>query len=164
MRIALAAALLIVPIAIPAAALAATGPQPLGTFGDWVAASYGTGSSKACYAFTAAKTTAPAIAGRGNVLLTVTQRHGATIEVTLAAGYTYPASPTVTLAIGANSLNFYTQGQTAFTTSDAAAITDFQAGATAIAKSSAPKGVTVTDTYSLTGFSAAYGAIMKACP
>jgi len=161
MRILLAALLFAAPAT---AALANSGPQPLGTFGDWIAASYGSGSGEACYAFTTAKSSSPALAGRGAVQLTVTRRNQAPAEVTIAAGYTYPNSPTVTLTIGSSAIDFYTQGQTAFTTSGDAAIADFEAGATATAISSAPHGKKVTDTFSLTGFSGAYGAIKKACP
>ena len=161
MKIFLAALLFAAPAT---AALADTGPQPLGTFGDWIAASYGSGSSQACYAFTTAKTSSPALAGRGAVQLTVTRRKAAADEVTIAAGYTYPKSPTVTLTVGSTPFDFYTQGQTAFTTSGDAAISAFQAGATAIVAASAPHGKTVTDAFSLTGFSGAYGAIKKACP
>jgi hypothetical protein len=148
----------------PTAALAASGPQSLGTFGDWTAASYGSGADKACYAFTTAKSSSPALPKRGDVLLTVTQRKSVSDEVTLAAGYTYPKSPTVMLTVGTSVIDFYTSGETAFTTSGAAAIAAFQAGATALAKSSGPKGSTVEDNFSLTGFSGAYGAIKKACP
>jgi hypothetical protein len=160
MKIALTALMILAPTAI---ALAGSGPQSLGVFGDWTAASYGSGGAKACYAFTAAKTSDPALPKRGAVQLTVTERKSASDEVTLAAGYIYPKSPTVTLTIGTSAIDFYTQGQTAFTTGGAAAISAFQSGDAAIAKSSAPHGKTVTDTFSLTGFSGAYGALKKAC-
>jgi len=160
MKIVLAALLMLSPATV---ALADSGPQPLGTFGDWIAASYGSGAGTACYAFTTAKTSDPVLAGRGPVQLTVTERHGAPVEVTLAAGYTYPKAPTVGLTVGTAAFDFYTQGETAFTVSNDAAVAAFQAGATATAKSSAPHGKTVSDTFSLTGFSGAYGAIKKAC-
>jgi hypothetical protein len=147
----------------PTAALAAA-PTPLGTFGDWTAATYGTGGEKACYAFTTAQTSAPTIPGRGAAMLVVTERKTGHDEVTLSAGFTYPAKPTVTLDIDGNDISFYTQGQTAFTTSGGAAISDFQQGSLAKATSSAPGGVTVIDNFSLAGFSAAYTAITTACP
>ncbi len=159
MKSALLAALLLAPIPAFAA-----GPQSLGTIGDWIAASYGSGASEACYAFTTAKSSSLALPRRGPVQLTVTQRKSAPDEVTLSAGYTYPKSPTVTLTIGTSAIDFYTSGGTAFTTSGAQAIAAFQAGATAIAKSSGPRDTTVTDSFSLTGFSSAYAAIKKACP
>jgi hypothetical protein len=37
-------------------------------------------------------------------------------------------------------------------------------GSRAIARSPGPKDVSVTDTFSLKGFEAAYAAIVKACP
>jgi hypothetical protein len=147
----------------PTAALAAA-PTALGTFGDWTAATYGTGAAKACYAFTTAQSSAPTIPGRGAAMLVVTERKTGHDEVTLSAGFTYPAKPTVTLDVNGNDISFYTQGDTAFTTSGAAAITDFQQGSFAKATSSAPGGVTVIDNFSLAGFSAAYTAITTACP
>lgn len=159
MKFALALALLLA----PAFALAA-GPQSLGIFGDWTAATYGSGGAKACYAFTPAKSSSLALPKRGAVLLTVTQRKAASDEVTLAAGYTYPKSPTVTLTVGTSVLEFYTAGQTAFTSGGKQAVAAFQAGTTALAKSSGPDGVTIVDNFSLKGFSGAYGAIRKACP
>lgn len=156
-----AAALLL--MLAPTAALAA-GPQPLGTFGDWTAATYGAGDNAACYAFTAAKSSSLALPKRGQVLLTVTERKSASQEVTLAAGYIYPKSATVTLTVGSSVIDFYTSGGTAFTTAGAAAIAAFEAGATAAAKSSGPKNATIVDNFSLAGFSGAYAAIKKACP
>jgi hypothetical protein len=70
----------------------------------------------------------------------------------------------VTLTVGTGVLDFYTAGQTAFTADGKQAVTEFRAGATALAKSSGPNGVTVVDNFSLTGFSGAYAAIRKACP
>jgi len=147
----------------PAFAMAA-GPQPLGVFGDWTAASYGEGAGKACYAFTTAKSSSLALPRRGAVMLTVTQRKTASDEVTLASGYVYPDSPTVTLTVGTTVIDFYTAGQTAFTISGAKAIAAFESGATAVAKSSGPKAVTIVDHFSLAGFSGANAAIKKACP
>lgn len=156
-------------LAVPAAALAANpipsaGPTSLGVFGDWTAATYGAGSHKACYAFTKASASSVVLPNRGDVLLVVTERKTGHDEVTLSAGFKYPPKPTVVLDIGGPKVTFYTQGETAFTTSGAAAITAFQQGSSASAKSSIPGGGTVTDVFSLAGFSDAYSAITTACP
>jgi invasion protein IalB len=157
--------LLAIAILLPAAAMAeSAAPTSLGTFGDWTAATYGAGAKKACYAFTKAQASSEVIPNRGDVLLVVTERKSGHDEVTLSAGYTYPAKPTVTLDIGGPKISFYTQGGTAFTTDGATAVTAFQQGSSATAKSSAPGGNTVTDTFSLAGFSDAYSAITTACP
>lgn len=153
---------------IPALALAATAPAPLGgnngKFGDWTAASYGSGGEKACYAFVAASHSSPAIAGRGDVLLTVTERAGARDEVTLGAGYTYPKNASVELTVGTKKIAFYTNADTAFTDAGAAAIAAFKSGDTAQAVATGPHGHDVTDDFSLAGFSGAYAAIAAACP
>ncbi len=96
-------------------------------------------------------------------MLTVTERKTAKDEVTLSAGYIYPAKASVTLAVGSNSFTFYTKGGTAFTSAGSSAIAAFQAGSAATAKSATSGGGTVTDNFSLTGFSSAYGAISAAC-
>lgn len=161
----LGAALLLL---IPTVAAAASGPVALGgnggKFGDWTAATYGTGSAKVCYAFTNAQSSKPDWKSRGPVMLTVTERTGSRDEVTLSAGYTYPPKSSVTLTIGTSAIDFYTQGGTAFTTSGSDAIAAFRNGASAQAASTGPHGHPVTDIFSLTGFSDAYGAIIKACP
>jgi hypothetical protein len=153
---------------VPTLAFAADGPVGLGSnggkFSDWTAASYGSGTGKACYAFVAASHSDPVLKKRGDVMLTVTQRQGAPDEVTLSAGYTYPAKATVTLTVGSSTIDFYTQGGTAFTVSGKDAVAAFKNGTTAEAKSTGPHGHPVTDDFSLSGFSGAYSAITTACP
>ncbi len=148
-------------------AAAADGPQALGPnggkFGDWTAATYGSGSAEVCYAFTTADTSKPAIAKRGPVMLTVTERAGARDEVTLGAGYKYPANAKVSLDVGTATIDFYTQGDTAFTTGGANAVAAFKTGSAAQAVSTGPHGHDVTDDFPLTGFSGAYAAITAAC-
>ena len=55
--------------------------------------------------------------------------------MTLGAGYTYPANAKVTLTIDDQSVDFYTQGETAFTTDGAGAVAAFKNGSSAEAKS-----------------------------
>lgn len=148
---------------LPVAALA-DAPASLGNFGDWTAVAYGTGVKKACYAFTTAQSSAPALPNRGAVMLTVTERKTGHDEVTLTAGFTYPAKPAVTLSANGAKIDFYTAGQTAFTSSGADAVSAFEQGSSATAKSTGPDGATVVDNFSLAGFSDAYGAITRACP
>jgi hypothetical protein len=158
--------LLLLAILAPAAAFADTAPAQLGVFGDWTAATYGTGTGRACYAFTTAQSSAPQLPGRGQVMLVVTERKSGHDEVTLSAGYTYPAKPSVSLDVDGTNIAFYTQGQTAFTASGGTAVTAFQQGSSARATSSGPSGTggTVIDNFSLAGFSGAYSAITAACP
>ncbi len=152
----------------PALAFAQSGPVPLGNnggkFGDWTAATYGSGSTKVCYAFTDAQKSSPSLAKRGTVMLTVTQRKGNPDEVTLSAGYTYPKDAKVALTVGTTKFDFYTSGDTGFTQSGHDAVSAFRNGDTAEAVSTGPHGHPVTDDFSLSGFSGAYGEISTACP
>jgi hypothetical protein len=152
----------------PTLAFAAGGPTALGAnggkFGDWTAATYGSGADKACYAFTNATHSDPAIAKRGAVMLTVTQRHGLHDEVTLSAGYAYPKDAKVSISVNGKAIDFYTQDDIAFTTDGSGAVAAFRGGASAQAQGTAPHGHTVTDNFSLAGFSGAYSAISAACP
>ncbi|OYV25066.1 MAG: hypothetical protein B7X08_07105 [Acidocella sp. 20-63-7] len=152
---------------VPVVAFAAGGPTALGpnngTFGDWTAATYGSGDTQACYAFTTAKKPDPSAGKRSNVMLTVTERKGAHDEVTISFGMKYPKDAKVVLAVGKKNIDFYTQDDNAFTTHGTEAVTAFKGAADAEAKTDLGHGKTVTDDFSLNGFSDAYGAITKAC-
>jgi hypothetical protein len=163
----LALALLALPItasAAPPAAAKANGPKALGIFDDWQAATYAEGGQTVCYAFTRPKSSAPSVAGRGAVLLTVTQRASLRDAISLGAGFTYPAKAEVKVNVDATEFDFYTAQRSAFARDGHAAVAAFQKGNQAVAHSPEGKGKTVTDTFSLRGFSAAYAAISKACP
>ncbi|MGE4480742.1 invasion associated locus B family protein [Acidocella sp.] len=152
---------------VPTFALAA-GPSPLGPnggkYGDWTAATYGSGASKICYAFTIAQSSTPSLKSRGKVMLTVTNRKSSHDEVSITSGYDYPKDAKVKLTVGNKDFDFYTQKNVAFTVSGKSAIPAFQAGNIAVATGPAPTGkANVTDKFSLAGFSAAYKAISGAC-
>jgi invasion protein IalB len=135
-----------------------------GKFGDWTAASYGSGAAKICYAFTKVQISKPNWKSRGKVMLTVTERKSSRDEVSIAAGYTYAKNAAGKLTIGTKSIDFYTQDSTAFTTSGADAVTAFKTANSTSFKSPGPKGKPVEDQFSLSGFSGAYKAITSACP
>lgn len=164
-------ALLALPIAAHAAPTKAApahakadGPKALGIFDDWQAATSGEGAQMVCYAFTRPKSSTPKLAGRGEVLLTVTQRAKLRDAVSLGAGFAYPAKAEVKVKVDATELDFYTAQRSAFARDGHAAVAAFQKGNHAVAQSPEAKASMVTDTFSLRGFSAAYAAISKACP
>jgi hypothetical protein len=98
------------------------------------------------------------------VILTVTQRPTGRDAVAIEAGYAFPANAAVTLQVDQTGLDFYTAQRNAFARDGKAAVAAFQKGSRAIARGPGPKEAQVTDTFSLKGFSPAYGAINKACP
>jgi hypothetical protein len=106
----------------------------------------------------------PTVPGRGEVVLTVTERPAGRDEVALSAGFAYAAGATVTVQVDQSGLDFYTAQRNAFARDGRAVIAAFAKGSTAQARSPGPRETAVVDTFSLRGFSAAYAAINKACP
>jgi hypothetical protein len=143
-------------------AAAAAGPKSIGKFEDWTAATHSESGQTVCYAFTRAQSSAPALPGRGAVVLTVTERSSGRDAVAIEAGFSYAANAAVTVQVDQTGLEFYTSSRNAFARDGKAAVTAFGKGSRAIARSPGPK--EVTDTFSLKGFGAAYAAIVKACP
>ena len=78
------------PHAAPAAATAATAKK-LATFEDWTAAIHQESGQTVCYAFTRAMSSVPALPGRGDVVLTVTERPIGRDAVAMSAGFAYAA-------------------------------------------------------------------------
>jgi hypothetical protein len=143
-------------------ATAPAGPKKISDFGDWTAATHSESGQPVCYAFTRVQSSAPAMPGRGPVILTVTERASGRDAVAIEAGFAFPANATVTVQVDQTGLEFYTAGRNAFARDGKAAVTAFGKGSRAIARSPAPK--EVTDTFSLKGFGQAYAAVVKACP
>ena len=143
-------------------AATAAGPKSIGKFEDWTAATHQENGQTVCYAFTRVQSSAPALPGRGSVVLTVTERPSGRDAVAIVAGLSYAPNATVTVQVDQTGLEFYTAGRDAFARDGKAAVSAFGKGSRAIARSPAPK--EVTDTYSLKGFGQAYTAITKACP
>lgn len=149
--------------AVRPAAHGPAGPRKIGKFDDWTAATHAEGGQTVCYAFSRAQSSVPAVPGRGDVVLTVTQRPTGRDAVALSAGFAYPASAEAQMAVDKQELPFYTSARSAFAKDGHAVTVAFGSARTAAVKSPGPKGGTVVDTFSLRGFPAAYAAINKAC-
>jgi len=140
-------------------------PKLLGKFGDWRTATHVEGGQNVCYAYTPALSSTPAMAGRGQVTLTVTQRpQGPRDAVAISPGFAYAANATVAAHVDGGAVDFYTAQRSAFARDGKAAVQIFLKGKQVVVKSPYPKGSQVTDSFSLKGFAAAYAAINKACP
>ena len=154
------------PAAKPAARVAANAnaPKPIGKWDDWQAATHVEAGQTVCYAFTRVKSAVPAVTGRGDVILTVTQRQAQRDAVAISAGFTYAAAAAILVQAEKAALDFYTAGRSAFARDGKTAVTAFAAAAQVLVRSPNPKGGNVVDTFSLKGFGKAYDAINKACP
>ncbi len=138
--------------------------KSIGTFDDWQAAINVEAGQTVCYAFTRGKSASRKLPGRGDVVLTVTQRGAARDAVALNAGFTYAANAAVVVQIDKLTLDFYTAQRYAFARDGAAMIAALQKVSTMTAKSPVAKAADVVDNFSLKGFKQAYDAINKACP
>ncbi|MCB4821334.1 invasion associated locus B family protein [Roseicella aerolata] len=158
-RLTLLAALLLAPAL---AAAQQPRPQKLGEYQSWTAASFTEGGQKTCYAFARPS---KSDGNRQGVLLTVTHRPSARDTVTISAGYAFPRGAEPAVNVGGTDLPFYTSGSIAAARDGAAAVRAFRGGREAVMKAPGANGRgTVSDTFPLAGFSAAYDAISKECP
>ncbi len=154
-------ALLALPILALSVPAFAAGPTSLGVFADWTSAQYGEGGSRVCYAFTraigSAKTPSAA-------MIIVSERSTSRDEVVVQATSAYPPKAEVAVVIDSQPpLSFYTAGRSAFSRDGRATVIGMQKGSAAAATWDR-KGGKRAEKFSLAGFSAAYGAIVKACP
>ncbi len=140
-------------------------PTLIGRWGDWRAATHHAAGSVVCYAYTRTASSSIRLPGRGDVVLTVTERPGAPRDaVALSAGFVYPPGSQVDVTAGAARMAFYTAQRSAFARSGPQAVRAFDVVGTATARSPTPRGRSVTDVFSLRGFGDAHAAIARACP
>lgn len=142
----------------------APGPHLIGKFDEWRSATHQEAGQQVCYAFTRAANSSPALPGRGDVVLSVTQRRGLRDAVAISAGFAYPANSEVTVAVEGTAVPFYTANRSAFAREGKAAVAAFTRGRQAVAKGPGPRVTAVTDVFGLRGFKEAYAASNRACP
>ena len=148
----------------PASPRPANAARSIGKFDDWQAATHQEAGQQVCYAFTRASASAPALPGRGDVVLTVTQRSPGRDAVAISAGFAYPPGAEVQVVVDTAPLLFYTSNRSAFARDGRTVVAAFEKGRQAVAKSPGPRSMPVSDSFSLRGFGPAYAAITKACP
>ena len=143
-------------------------PVPIGRYGAWQAATHqGGGSGGAdvvCYALTYATSSQPLFQGRGHVVLTVAMRPHDRDAVAILLGYSVLPHAGASVLAGGKRLHFYLEGRSAFAPHGQEAVEAFAAGKQAVGSFPGPRGLTLTDVFSLDGFAAAYAAIVHACP
>lgn len=142
--------------------------KTIGTFSDWTAFSDGSGGNRICYVGSVPKKAEGKYTRRGDTYTLVSHRPGERVfgEVSVEAGYTYKPGSEVTIDIDGKKFKLFTKGGNAWA-SDASAdkkiVAAMKAGRRMIIKGTSSRGTLTTDTYSLSGLTAAYNAISKAC-
>ena len=105
---------------------------------------------------------------RGDILLFVTFRPGASVagELSFTGGYPFASGSTVTLGISGNSFELFTDGEWAWPASaadDARITTAMKRGSEATLRARSSRGTVTEDTFSLLGFTAALEEAGKRC-
>jgi invasion protein IalB len=147
---------------------AAQGIKRIGAFGDWSSFQFTEDGNAACYMSSEPQKSVGEYKKRGEVYAIVThrpaeQRIG---EVSIIAGYSYKKDSTVEIAIGEQAFDLFTQDDGAWAPdadTDKRLVQAMRKGRTMVVKGTSSRGTLTTDTYSLSGFTKAYGAISKAC-
>lgn len=138
--------------------------KKLSSSGDWEAYSYTEGGAKVCYAAARAEKTREK--DRAGTAIAVTHRPKSPGEVSLIASYGFKKESEAEIQIGVMKHSFFTKGGSAWAKdsgADKAIVAAMIKGREVVVKAAPAKGTAVSDTISLTGFSAALAAIDKAC-
>jgi hypothetical protein len=160
--------------AMPMPGRAATSPKQIGTFGGWSAYSLTDekAKTKTCYVVARPASTEPKGAKRAEASVLVTHRQGdaSNIEINVNAGYNYKKDSKVELAVGKEKFQLTTFDKPGYKDSafapegkDAAVVAAMEKAPKMTVKGVSDHGNETTDTYSLSGLSAALKAIRGAC-
>lgn len=142
--------------------------ETLGEYDDWTAHADGKGNGQVCWIYSEPQKDQGDYRQRGRIYALVTHRPGedVTNQVQFTAGYTFKKGSVVEVQIGPKKFELFTNKDTAWARSkndDDALVDAMRAGASMVVKGVSRRGTATTDTYSLSGVTAAHKAIGKAC-
>lgn len=142
--------------------------KQLGTYQSWSAYSASQGSDAICFAMTQASGVTPTPDGYSQGYLYLTNRPAQKItnELNLIAGFDFASDSEATLSVGGRSYALFTRNDAAWLkdvsqSDNLAGI--MRAGTSVVVEGTSDKGVKVTETFSLSGATAASHALDKAC-
>ena len=142
--------------------------QVIGTFKDWAAYSASEGAGAVCFAMAKPSTVDPQPDGYTQAYLYLTHRPSENVsnELNLVAGFEFAPDQPATLAVGGKNFDLFTQ-------KDAAWLLDakqndnlagaLRSGTTVVIQGTSAKGILISETFSLSGATAASRAIGSAC-
>ncbi len=142
--------------------------EVLDVFRNWTAYVIGSGGSKICFISSQPSRSEGNYTRRGDIFAYVTHRAGdggVRGEVSFETGYTYKKDSTVTVGIGKKRFVLFTEAGNAWASEgdDGKLVKAMKAGRTMSVRGTSSRGTLTTDSYSLLGFTKAYGAIDKVC-
>ena len=160
------ARLTLIPIALllTAGAASAQSVQSLGDFRDWAAYSASEGAGAVCFAMSKPTDVQPPVDGYTQAYLYLTHRPAENIlnEINLVAGFDFAPDQPATLTVGGQTFDLFTQKDAAWLR-DSSKNDDLagaiRAGSSLVIEGTTDKGILVTETFSLSGATAASRAI-----
>lgn len=150
--------------ALAAAPAAAQSVQALGDYRDWSAYSAADGTGQVCFALSKPTKVDPPVDGYTQAYLYLTNRPGERVanEINLVAGFNFAPDQPATLTVGSANFELFTQKDAAWLL-DASQSDNLagamRAGSTLSIEGTSEKGILVTETFSLSGATAASRAI-----
>ncbi|MDO5641395.1 MAG: invasion associated locus B family protein [Paracoccus sp. (in: a-proteobacteria)] len=165
-----AAAILAVAAGLTGAAQAQQSTNVVATEGDWTV--FAGSSPRECWAVSPPKSSRntrdgqPVEVSRGDIRLYVAYRPGGSGEVSFTGGYPFRPGSTVSVDVGGQKFDLFTEGENAWTGSsadDARLIAALRAGANATLTAVSSRGTQTVDTFSLSGITAATNAARQNC-
>jgi invasion protein IalB len=148
----------------------ANSPKLLGEYNDWSAYYYEDGKNLVCYIASTPIKDEGSYNKRGNIYVVITHRPAEKSfdVVNFVAGYTYSKDADVTVKIGKTVIDrMFVDKDKAWAVSekvDKELVDAMKKGEKMYVSGTSSKGTATKDTYSLSGFTAAYKAISSKCP
>lgn len=166
--------LLIIPLIAAIAGLwavgaaAQEGQEDLGTFKDWYARKFEEKGKPVCTMFSQPVKSEGDYTTRGEVYVFVTHRPEArrTNEFSVKIGYTFKTETPVVVKIHNAEFELFSEGDFAWAEdsgADEKLVRAMRAGSMMVVEGISSRGTRTTDTFSLSGFSAAHNRITEAC-
>jgi len=126
-------------------------------------------NGKVCFAVSQPKNSTPKNVRRGPIYFYVSHYPGDKVvgEISVKMGYPFPPGGKVTVAVGSSSFELFTKDEGAFiekTDDEAKLANAMKAGNNMTVKGRSARGTNTSDTYSLSGATAALERIAKECP
>jgi invasion protein IalB len=140
----------------------------LGTFKDWEVQTFQQDGKKVCNMFTKPTKSEGDYTERGDVYMFVTNRPAENVldEFSVQIGYTFKTGAPVYATVGGSKFEMFSQDDFAWLHNDKdqrALIRAMRAGAEIVVEGVSSRGTKTTDTFSLSGFTAAHNMLSSAC-
>ena len=162
------AALVVLGLLVIGQQAVAAEPRSLGKYSDWEAFVFMEEGNKVCYMASQPKKAEGNYTRRGDIFALITHRPSENTKNVFSyiAGYPYKPGSDATIKVNGSTFNLFTQDETAWapdTVTDNKLADAVKRGSNMIVKGTSTRGTLTTDTFGLSGSSAAYDAISKEC-